>query len=91
MINGLLRLGLAATLLAAAPVGLTGEPLTESQLNKLRTNLEKPDVGLKVVSGPVPGDRFGRDDRDRRAKVQCSNGMLVVSTSLRRDLPAAVR
>ena len=33
--------------------GMAGEPLTEAQLNKLRTNLEKPDVGLKVVSGQV--------------------------------------
>ena len=51
MINRILRAGLAAILLVLVSAGVAGEPLTEAQLNKLRTNLEKPDVGLKVVSG----------------------------------------
>ena len=73
MKNRWMKSGLAAILLAAAPVGLTGEPLTEAQLNKLRTNLEKPDVGLKVVSGEtsaIPG----------LVEVQLSDGPVIYTT-----------
>jgi len=73
MINRLLRSGLAAILFAAASVGLAGEALTEAQLDKLRASLEKPDVGLKVISGQtsaIPG----------LVEVQLSDGPVIYAT-----------
>lgn len=58
MINRILKSAIAAMLLAVAPFGMAGEPLTGAQLDKLRAGLEKPDVGLKVVTAQtsaIPG------------------------------------
>ncbi len=58
MINRTLKSALAAMLLAVASLAMAGEPVTGAQLDKLRAGLEKPDVGLKVLSAQtsaVPG------------------------------------
>jgi len=73
MIYRILKSGLVATLLVVAPLGLAGEPLTEAQLNTLRTNLEKPDVGLKVVSAEMSGI-------PGLVEVQLSDGPVIYST-----------
>jgi len=73
MIYRILKSGLVTALLLVTPLALAGEPLTEAQLNTLRTNLEKPDVGLKVVSAEqsgIPG----------LVEVQLSDGPVIYST-----------
>ena len=69
----ILKLAMLATLLAVAPLGMAGEPLDKAQLGKLRTALEKPGVGLKVVSAQmsaVPG----------LVEVQLTEGPVIYST-----------
>jgi len=69
----ILKAALVAALTVVAPLGLAGEPLTEAQLTKLRANLEKPDVGLKVVSAEtsaIPG----------LVEVQLSDGPVIYTT-----------
>lgn len=73
MIDRILKPALAALLLAVAPLGVAGEPLTGAQLDKLRAGLEKPDVGLKVISAEtsaIPG----------LVEVKLSDGPVVYST-----------
>lgn len=73
MINGTLKSAMAAILLVAAPFGIAGEPLTGAKLDKLRAALEKPDVGLKVVSAEtsiIPG----------LVEVTLSDGPVVYAT-----------
>jgi thiol:disulfide interchange protein DsbC len=73
MIDRTLKSALAAILLVVAPLGVAGEPLTDAQLEKLRAGLEKPDVGLKVVSAEtsaIPG----------LVEVKLSDGPVVYAT-----------
>lgn len=73
MIDRTLKSALAAILLVVAPLGLAGEPLGGAQLDKLRAALEKPDVGLKVISAEtsaIPG----------LVEVKLSDGPVVYST-----------
>jgi thiol:disulfide interchange protein DsbC len=73
MIYRILKSGLAALLLVVAPAGLAGEALTEAQMGKLRTNLEKPNVGLKVVSAQTTGVAG-------LVEVQLSDGPIIYAT-----------
>ena len=69
-----LKSALMAVLLAAAPLGLAGEPLNDEQLGKLRAGLEKPGTGLKVIGAQtsvVPG----------LVEVQLNEGQVIYSTS----------
>ena len=69
----ILKSALAAVLMVTAPLGLAGEPLSDEQLGKLRTALEKPGAGLKVISGqmsPVPG----------LVEVELNDGPVIYST-----------
>lgn len=73
MSNRILKSATAALLLAVAAHGMAGEPLTGAQLDKLRAGLEKPDVGLNVVSAQtseIPG----------LVEVTLSDGPVVYST-----------
>jgi thiol:disulfide interchange protein DsbC len=74
MIDRILKSALAAILLVMAPLAAAGEPLSGAQLDKLRAGLEKPGVGLKVISAetsPIPG----------LVEVKLSDGPVVYSTS----------
>lgn len=58
MIYRILKASLVTILLAVSPLGAAGEALSDAQLSKLRAALEKPDVGLQVLSARtsvVPG------------------------------------
>lgn len=70
----ILKSALMAVFLAAAPLGLAGEPLNDEQLSKLRAGLEKPGTGLKVISAQtsaVPG----------LVEVHVNDGPVIYSTS----------
>lgn len=73
MSNRIITASLAAFMLIIAPLGMAGEALSDAQLAKLRTSLEKPAVGLKVVSAEttdIPGI----------VEVQLSDGPIIYST-----------
>jgi thiol:disulfide interchange protein DsbC len=73
MISRILKPALTAILLTVTPLGMTGEPLDEAQLNKLRAALEKPDTGLKVIgaqTSALPGI----------VEVQLNDGPIIYST-----------
>ncbi|NQX89898.1 MAG: DsbC family protein [Halioglobus sp.] len=50
MIDRTLKSALTVSFAIFAVVSMAGEPLTSGQMDKLRAGLEKPDVGLKVIS-----------------------------------------
>jgi thiol:disulfide interchange protein DsbC len=73
MIYQLMKSVLMAILVVVAPLGVAGEPLDKEQLDKLRTALEVPGVGLKVSSAQkseIPG----------LYEVQFTNGPLIYTT-----------
>ena len=69
----ILKSALVAVLLSVAPLGMAGEPLNDEQLDKLRSVLEKPGTGLKVISArmsAVPG----------LVEVELNDGPVIYST-----------
>jgi thiol:disulfide interchange protein DsbC len=69
----ILKSAVMTVLIAAAPYSLAGGPLNDEQLDKLRTGLEKPGTGLKVISAQtseVPG----------LVEVQLTDGPVIYST-----------
>lgn len=64
---------LAVISLIAAPLGMAGEPLDKEQLDKLRTAMEAPGVGLKVVSAQT-------SEIAGLYQVQLADGPLVYAT-----------
>jgi len=73
MINRVLQSIVMVILVVIAPLGVAGEPLDKAQLDKLRSKLEVPGVGLKVIgaqASEIPG----------LVEVQLNDGPLVYST-----------
>jgi thiol:disulfide interchange protein DsbC len=68
-----LKSALLVISLIAAPLGMAGEPLDKAQLEKLRTALEAPGVGLKVGSAQT-------SEIAGLYEVQLSDGPLVYAT-----------
>ena len=73
MIDRMMKAALVAILLAMAPLVSGGEPLSEAQVDTLRKALEKPNMGLKVISAQTTGV-------PNLVEVQLSEGPMIYST-----------
>jgi thiol:disulfide interchange protein DsbC len=68
-----LKLALMALCVLTAPFGVAGEPMDKAQLEKLRTAMEAPGAGLKVVSAQT-------SDIPGLYEVELADGPMVYAT-----------